>query len=419
MPTSEPRVIVVGGGVIGVCCAYFLAKRGARVTLLERDEIAKAASFGNAGTIAPGHSPINKPGRVRQVLKSLRDPLSPLYIAPRADPALAAWLWSFARTCTQRHLESSLEVLGRLGHASRRLFDELVAGENLDCGYRPEGYYEAYLTRAALEAAIEEADLVRRHGYHPASLSGDELREREPALNKQVLGGIFHPGAATLHPYRFVTELADRSRRQGASIETRKEAVKILTANGKTAGVRTAAGEILEADAIILATGAYGAGLLRALGFRLPLQAAKGYHRDYPLANAAAPRLRQACVLGEASVFCTPMRGFVRYAGTLEFSGLNHELRRPRLEQLTRAAGRYLVAREEGQPQSEWCGLRPCLPDGLPAVGPVARYQGLYVATGHAMLGLTLGPVTGKLMAEWVLDGRASEDITALRPGRF
>jgi D-amino-acid dehydrogenase len=118
-------------------------------------------------------------------------------------------------------------------------------------------------------------------------------------------------------------------------------------------------------------------------------------------------------------VFCTPMDGFVRFAGTLEFSGVNHEIRRARLEQLTKAASRYLSTMENSVIRSEWCGLRPCLPDGLPAVGPLPAYAGLFIANGHAMMGLTLGPVTGRLIAEYILDGAPSMDIAALSPGRF
>jgi D-amino-acid dehydrogenase len=124
-------------------------------------------------------------------------------------------------------------------------------------------------------------------------------------------------------------------------------------------------------------------------------------------------------MLGETSVFCTPMSGFVRFAGTLEFSGLNHEIRRGRLDQLTRSATRYLMGMGDAPARSEWCGLRPCLPDGLPVIGPAPRHAGLFVATGHAMLGLTLGPVTGKLMAEAVLEGRPSPSLHAFRLDRF
>lgn len=415
----EAQTIVVGGGVIGVCCAYFLARRGARVTVLERNEIGRGASYGNAGVIAPGHTPINKPGRVRQALKSILDPLSPLYVAPRPDPSLAAWLWSFSRTCTEGHLALAMHTLGPLGHATSKLFDELIEREKLECSYRRQGYHEAYLTERGLEAAEQEAGRIRQYGYHPEILSGDALREREPSLNSQILGGVFYPEAATLNPYGFVLELAERARRHGAVFRTGTEVVSILTANAEVRGVRTADGETTAADAAVVATGAYSAPLIRRLGLRFPLQAAKGYHRDCQPAEGKIPSLRQACMLGEKSVFCTPMSGLVRFAGTLEFSGVNHEIRRPRLEQLTNAARRYLNGVGNIEPLSEWCGLRPCMPDGLPVVGPVARYSGLFIATGHAMLGLTLGPITGKLVAECVLDGAASMDITALRADRF
>ena len=415
----EPHAVVVGGGVIGVCCAYFLARRGARVTVLERDEIGRAASYGNAGTIAPGHTPINKPGRVKQALRSVFDPLSSLYVAPRPDPELAMWLWAFSRTCTERHLEFCMRVLGPLGHATSELFDALIEREKLDCCYRHEGYHEIYLTERGLESAKREASFIERYGFHPETLSGDVLRQREPAINDQVLGGVFYPEAATINPHRFVLELAERARRHGATFRTGVEVVNIVFTSDKVRGVQTRDKETVEADVVVLATGAYSLPLTRKLGLRFPLQAAKGYHRDRELGEGKTPALRHACVLGEKMVFCTPMDGFLRLAGTLEFSGVNHEIRQKRLEQLTNVAKRYLNGVGDIESRSEWCGLRPCMPDGLPVMGPLSRCHGLFIATGHAMLGLTLGPVTGKLVAEYVLDGAPSIDITALRPERF
>jgi D-amino-acid dehydrogenase len=413
------HVIVVGGGVIGVCCSYFLVRRGIRVTVLERDEIGKGASYGNAGVISPGHLPINKPGRVKQALKSLLDPLSPLYVAPRLDPELASWLWTFSKNCSEEHLEFSMRTLGPMGHATRRLFDELIEEEKLECDFRPGGYHEAYLTGGGLASGQKEAGYVLKHGYRPEILSREALQAREPALNSRVVGGVFYPEAATVNPYHFVLELADRARRHGVVFRTRTEAVSVVTANGGVRGVHTADGETMPGDAVILAPGVYGTGLIRKLGLRFPLQAAKGYHRDCQPGDGKAPMLRLACVLAERSVFCTPMDGFMRFAGTLEFSGVNHEIRRPRLEQLTNAAKLYLNRFGSIEPLSEWCGLRPCLPDGLPAVGPVKGYNGLFIATGHGMLGLTLGPITGKLVSEHVLDGAPGMDIAALRPERF
>ncbi len=416
---SDRHILIVGGGVIGVCCAYFLAKRGARVTVLERDEIGKGASFGNAGCIAPGHPPINKPGRVRQALKSLFHPLSPLYVAPPPSRALLEWLWAFRRFCTEQHVEHCMRVLGPLGHATRALFDELVETEKLDCSFRRDGYSEIYLTARGLESASKEAAMLARFGFHPEVLTGAALRERDPAVNDQIVGGVFYPEAATINPYRFVLEMTQRAERCGAEFRTSTEVAALRVASGKIRGVELKNGEIIESDAVVLASGAYSVPLLREFGMSLPLQPAKGYHRDCESSEGEAPLLRHACVLGENMVFCTPMNGFVRFAGTLEFSGVNHEIRRPRLEQLTRAAGRYLKTMGSAKIRSEWCGLRPCLPDGLPAVGPLARHPGLFIATGHAMMGLTLGPITGKLTAEYLLDGSTSIDITALRPDRF
>jgi D-amino-acid dehydrogenase len=416
---SEPRIIVVGGGVIGICCAYFLARRGARVTVLERDEIGKGASYGNAGSIAPGHLPINKPGRVKQALKSLFDPLSPLYVAPRLDPALAKWLWMFSRKCTEAHLEFSMRVMAPIGHASRKIFDELAEQEKIDCCFQRNGYYEIYLTARGLASGKREAAVIGNHGFHPETIRGGALREREPAVNSQVLGGVFYPEAATLNPYRFVMEMANRAERHGAVLRTRTEIAAVLTRDGRIRGIRTREGEVVEAGAVVLAMGAYSVSLIQQLGLPFPLQAGKGYHRDSATTRGGAPQLRQACVLGENSVFCTPMDGFVRFAGTLEFSGVNHEIRRPRLEQLTNASMRYLDGVDDANFRSEWCGLRPCMPDGLPVVGPVPGHHGLFIATGHGMLGLTLGPITGRLIAESILDGAPSMDIAALRPDRF
>ncbi len=312
-----------------------------------------------------------------------------------------------------------MRSLGPLGHASRALFDELLETEKLRSFFCRDGYYEIYLTERGLESAKEDIRMIASFGFHPQVLSGAELREREPAMNDRVVGGIFYPEAATINPFQFVMEMAERAERYGAKFQTASDVASVHIVDGRVRGVQLHNGESIEADSVVLAAGAYSVPLLRQLGIRFPLQPAKGYHRDCETKPGSAPLITHACVLGENMVFCTPMDGFVRFAGTLELSGVNHEIRRPRLEQLTKAAGRYLRTMENATVKSEWCGLRPCLPDGLPAVGPVSRCAGLFVATGHAMMGLTLGPVTGKLISERVLEGSSSIDITALLPDRF
>ena len=219
--------------------------------------------------------------RIAQALRSLNRPTNPLYLAPRWDPALARWLWAFARHCTPEHLEASMAIFGPLGHASMALFDKLVAEESLACGYRRDGYSEVYGTAKGLAAGREDAALGRRFGYESAAVSGDEAREHEPALSDAIVGAIRYPVGATLDPYRFVVELADRAVRAGARIRTRADVARVLVRGGAAVGVELVGGEVVEADVVLLAAGAYTAGLTGPLGLRLPLQGAKGYHRDY------------------------------------------------------------------------------------------------------------------------------------------
>ena len=416
---SELQVIVVGGGVVGVCCAYFLALRGASVTVLEKDEVGRAASYGNAGLISPGHPPINRPGRVGQALRSMGDRLSPLYIEPRWDPSLVRWLWAFRKFCTDRHVERSMAALAPLGHRTSDLFDELVAGEGLDCDYRRSGYLEVFDTAPGLASGRDEVEVVQRHGFSPEYLNGPALREREPLLGPRVRGGWWHDEGMVLQPYRFVLEMADRAVAHGATIRPGTEVQAIRSESGSVTGVLTAEGEYIDSDAVVLATGAYSPGLMASMGCPLPIQPAKGYHRDRRREDPQTPDLRVPCLLAERAVFCSPMQDHVRFAGTLEFSGLNLDVRGKRLEQLDAAARRYFAATELSEPVSEWCGLRPCTPDGLPVIGRVPGYEGAYVTTGHAMLGLTLGPITGSVVADLVVRGSPTLEIEAFRPERF
>jgi D-amino-acid dehydrogenase len=329
------------------------------------------------------------------------------------------WLWAFRAACTQERLAANMRLLGPLGHATRELFDQLIEEEGIACDYRTAGFFEVFRTNDAFTHARDEAAWLQSFGYHPEVLTGDAMREREPALKTGTLGAVHFPEAATCNPHQFVLEMAERLRRHGGSLRTGSSVAEVLTSNGRATGVRTAGGGTVDADTVILATGAYSLELAAKLGYPLPIQPGKGYHRDREIGAGGTPPLKHTCMLAERSVFCTPLSGFVRYAGTLEFSGWNHTMRRRRLEQLTRAAGMYLEGVGDTSSTSEWCGLRPCTPDGLPVVGPVPGYEGVFIAAGHAMLGLTLGPITGKLISELVLDGKPSTDISLLRVDRF
>jgi D-amino-acid dehydrogenase len=412
------RVVVVGGGVIGVSCAYALARQGADVQLLERDVLGAGASRGNAGTVSAGHPPLNRPGRIRQAITQMMDPTSPLYLRPRWDPELWRWMWNFARYCTDQHVEACMRVMAPLGMDALAGFDKLIDEEQIECGYRREGYFEVCATDKGLKQAAHESSIIARHGYHPEIVDGEELRKREPAFGPDVWGGVYYPEARTLDPFQFLLAFAERATRLGVTIREGVGVREVTTDSGRVTGVRTSEGEVVGADAVVLATGPFSLELSRRAGSALPVQPGKGYHRDIAIGAGGAPPLNVACVLSETSVFCTPMNGFVRFAGTMEFSGNNAVLRRPRLEQLTKAGRTCFPQLGHDAPLSEWCGLRPMAADGMPIIGALAGVEGLSVATGHGMLGLTLGTVTGDMIANLVT-GDDDARLPAFSPTRF
>jgi D-amino-acid dehydrogenase len=415
---SAPKVVVVGGGVIGISCAYYLARGGARVVVLERERVGAGASEGNAGTVSPGHPPLNRPGRVAAAFRQMLDPTSPLYIRPSWNPGLWLWLMRFARYCTEEHVEACMRIMAPLGKETFTLFGELIREERIECDYRAQGYYDVCSTEAAMGESMHEAGILERHGYSTEPVDGDELRHREPAMGPGPMGGVYYPEAATLDPARFLSQLAKVVRERGVDVREGVTAGSVVVEAGRATGVRLEDGAVEGCDAVVLATGPYSLRMARRLGTRLPVQPGKGYHRDIGIGPNGAPPLRIACVLSESSVFCTPLDTFVRFAGTMEFSGVNRVMRPPRLRQLTRAAKEVFPKLGTARPSSEWCGLRPMSVDGLPIVGPLVGVDGLTAATGHGMLGLTLAPVTGEIIARHVLEG-GDPRIEALSPARF
>ena len=410
------HTIVVGGGIVGVSSAYYLARRGHRVTLIERGDLGSGSSSGNAGIIAIGHPPLPRPGLVRQVLKWMLDGGSPLYLPPRFDPALFRWFWQFRRACTEPHFEYCMNVLAGLGREARVCFEQIMADEPMTCEYHREGWREVFLTEKGLAEGVRHAEPLLKHGFDVETLDGDELLRREPAFREGLVGAIQFTDSSFTDPMCFLRELGERAVAHGATIRTNAEVTDIRTGGGAFSGVRLRTGERLEADTLVLAAGIWTTPMAGRLGLNVPMQAGKGYHRNV---TRPEPCLRVASVLAEKHVAVTPMADFLRLSGTVEFSGINHRMVRTRLDMLTASARHYLKGIDQTRTVSEWCGLRPCTADGLPVVGWAPRPAGVFVATGHARMGFTLGPVTGRLASECILDGDPSLDITPLRVDRF
>jgi D-amino-acid dehydrogenase len=407
-------VVVVGGGAIGACVALELARRGAEVTLLERGgELAWGCSAGNAGLICPSHAtPLANPAALRDGLRWMARPDSPFYLRPR--PSLLPWIARFVAASTPERARASSRVIRELALTSIALHAEL-AERGLDTGFERRGSLNVYGSPDAFAGARKEAEEARREGLRAQVLERAQARELEPALAGDPAGAVYYPDDGHCDPHRFVHAVGAAAAEAGATILTRVEVLGFRRRNGRIEGVQTTAGDV-GAATVVLAAGAWSPLLARGLGVFAPIEGGKGYHVDLETApgDPGLPVWFQ-----ETRVIATPLAGRLRLAGTLELAGLDESVNRIRVEAITKAAKRGIAGLEGRRVLEVWRGLRPCTPDGLPLVGRPAALENLVLATGHAMMGLTLAPVTGRLVAELVTGEPPSHDLAPLRPDRF
>lgn len=422
--TESPDVLIIGGGVVGVSAAYYLAAQGARVTLVEQGEIASGCSYGNAGLIVPSHSlPLAAPGALAGGLRWMLDRDSPFYIRPRLDAALLGWVLRFAAAGTPGQVRRSIPVLRDLSQASSALHAELAALAGPGYGYSASGLLMLYNSRRGFAAGQEEAHLLREFGLAAEVLDGDQARQREQVIRPEVLGAVRFPGDAHLTPALFMRYMADLVEAAGVRVVTHTEVLGFETAGRAVQRVRTTRGDC-EPRQVVLAAGAWSPAVARGLKLKLPIQPAKGYSLTLQ-GSAAQPGT--AMLLGEARVAVTPMvsaantgsGAVLRLAGTLELAGLDFSINPRRVEAIRRAARGYLAGVEDMATLEIWRGLRPCTPDGLPIIGRPRSLDNLIVAAGHGMLGLSLGPITGKLVAQLAAGQAPALDLGPLRVDRF
>lgn len=414
--SSRSHTLVLGGGIVGLSAAYFLAGRGERVTVVERDALGQNASAGNAGILALGHPPLPQPGLVGQLSRLLFKRTNPVYVAPRADLSLVRWMLGFRKACRPSHYERSMDLLAKLGWAAGECIQQLVEQEEIDCEYRRSGWLEVFRTRQAMEHGRQTTELLRRHGYTVNELTGEELREREPAYRDEVIGAYHYADSGFANPAALVEGLARCVAARGAEVMLETEATELRVTNGRFVGLRLGDGRTIDADRLVLAAGSWTTALARRIGIDIPMQPGKGYHVDL---DETSHLPSTTCVLAETFVAATPLNGGLRLAGTVELSGMNLEIVQKRLDMLSVGARAYIRGIDEARVKSTWCGLRPLTADGLPVIGWAPGVDGVFVATGHAMMGFLLGPLTGRLASEALLDGKTSLEISALAADRF
>lgn len=412
------QILIIGAGVIGLSTAYYAARKGHQVTVVDREpEQRDGCSFGNAGMIVPSHFvPLAAPGMVALGLKWMWNPESPFYIKPRLDWDLLNWSFKFWRAATRSHVHRSAPLLRDLSFASRARFEELAAVLENNFGLVQKGLLMLCKTQHVLDDEAKMAERARQLGIPAEVLDAKQTAALEPNVRMDIAGSVYFPKDCHLSPNRFMAALKRQLDQLGVKFLWETEVNGWRMNGGQIEGLQTNRGE-LSADEFVLCGGSWSPAIARDLRLRLPMQAGKGYSL-----TLAQPRQLPAicCIFTEARVAVTPMGSSLRFGGTMEIAGLNEEINPARVCGIINSVPKYFpeFSAKDFDGVQPWSGLRPCSPDGLPYVGRTASYMNLSVATGHAMMGLSLGPITGKLMAEILSGENPSLDIGLLSPNR-
>ena len=415
--TRTTDVAVIGGGVIGVACALEIAKRGAKVLVLERDEIGHGCSFGNAGWLAPSQSlPIANPNLLFKSLKWMLDPESPLYIQPRADPAYLRWLIEFLLAASRRsQFERGAAALVEICRASVDLWETLAKQSSVPFGFERKGLLAVFERAAALEAAKGSIDLVARSGVRAERWTADQVREHEPAIVGNQVGGYFYPDDAHCEPYLAVSALAAAAKVAGVTFAEHTEVFNISNGSSGPRRLSTTHGDVV-ADRVLVAAGSWSEPLGKMLGLRVPILGAKGYSIVLPRLN---PHPSRSIYLIERKVAVNPHADSLRISGTLELVKNDFSINQRRVNVILRGAQGMLAIGDQPVIKELWRGLRPCTPDGMPLIGQARGRGDIWLATGHQMTGLKTAPGTGLLLAQLMNRETPRFDPAPFRADRY
>ena len=410
------RCLIIGGGIIGLNIAYYLHKEGHEVTIIDRNDFSSGASYINAGYITPSHFiPLSSPGIITKGLKWMLNKNSPFYIKPRSNMDFINWAWSFKKSATQIKVDQSMPAILNFNLLSRDLYQSMKESSDFDFEFDQKGLLMCYKKDETGDEEGEVAEIALKQGLNVKHLNKEELKLLEPNVNFNVSGAYFYDSDAHMTPNDFMRDMKAFLKKQGVNFILNEEVEDFKISSGKIDSVKTRFREIT-ADEIIIAAGTWTSQLAKKLKIPLSLEAGKGYSF-----NVEKPtRISIPTILIEARVAVTPMNGFTRFAGTMELSGINNNISKNRVSTIANAAEDYYnnLKIDEQDISNAKSGLRPCSPDGLPYLGRSRAIKNLVFATGHAMMGWSLGPATGKLVSEIISEKKLSMDINPFSPDR-
>ncbi|WP_299684005.1 FAD-dependent oxidoreductase [uncultured Dokdonia sp.] len=408
--------IIIGGGIIGLSCAYFLHKSGHQVTVIDQSKMDGGASYVNAGYLAPSHMiPLAAPGVMKQGLKWMLDKKSPLYIKPRLNSELLKWTLAFNKSCNSKHVQRVVPVMREIAVMGRDLYDQIKQEEGFDFQLEKKGLFMLCQSEHMLEEESHLVDYALKEGLVARTVTPQEVQQMMPDAQLDIVGATYFECDHHTTPDEFMEDLKSYLIQSGVTIRKEEKVIDIGVQNGKISHVQTDKKQ-LKADEYVLAAGSWTSMLSRKLNLNLLLQAGKGYR----IQTTTPTGITYPSILAERKVAITPMNGYTRFAGTMEIAGINHTINTTRVEAIAEGVNQYFpevqISKEEKSQAA--AGLRPVSPDGMPYIGKSSKCNNLTIATGHAMMGWSLGPSTGKLVQEVIDEVKPSMNMALFHPDR-
>lgn len=388
------------------------------MTVLDNTDGSDNCSYGNAGYFSPSHIiPLAAPGVMTKGLKWMLDKESPFYIKPRLNKDLISWGYLFNKAATTKKVKTAAPLLHELMMISRRLIEELLAEEKIDAGLNTQGLIMYCKTRGMLNEEEEVGQWAKALGQSVETISPQEALELNPGMDLNIYGGVYFKDDACVTPHLLMQGLKEKLLAKGVEIRLNQHVESISHSNGSIKEV-CVQDNAIQADEYIVAAGSWTPQLLGKIGVNVPIQPGKGYSfvLEQPVVMPQIPG-----ILAEAKIAMTPMLHGLRFAGTMELAGLDKTINPIRVKAIAKSIPKYFPQFEPDHFAriEPWSGLRPCSPDGLPYIGKTNTYSNLLVASGHAMLGLSLAPVTGKLIADLAVGDSPGLDLSLLDVERY
>jgi D-amino-acid dehydrogenase len=416
--SSKGNVTIIGAGIIGLCSAYYLTKQGFKVTLLEQGDLINNCSSGNAGMIVPSHFvPLAAPGMISKGIKWMFDSKSPFYVKPSLNPALITWGLKFWKYANQNHVDKVAEPLRDLHLLSKQLYNDLANEVELNFGLKKKGILMLYKTKATGEEEIHLAKKAQILGLDVEPLSAAQTQALEPNAALDILGSVHYRCDAHLSPSDLVQQLISYLKKREVEIITNCKVTGFETSGEQITSIQTA-DKTYSADLVVMTGGAWLPELAKKANLNIPVMPGKGYSF---MVDPNNHQIHHPSLLLEARVAVTPMNNQIRFGGTMEIAPMNNKVNMNRVEGIVNSIPNYYPDYKVQIPEIDkiWYGFRPCSPDGLPYIGFARKLKNLIIAGGHGMMGVSLAPITGKLVAELVVGNKLSTKVNLYKADRF